>query len=263
MRITSRDNSRLKAARKARSGKDRSVMFIEGARLVEEALSSNIELSDCFYSSSFGERKPALAARLPGSVTYELSDRLFESIADTTTSQGVAALARVPDSKPFVAEARSRLPYLLVSRLNNPSNLGAILRTAAGAGSPGVLATSGSAWPFSAKALRASMGAAFRLPIWTGLSFSEGINWAKENDLQTVGTDSKSGKSYTECNLVGRKLLVLGPEADGLSLEELEMLDEVVRIPLSTEVESLNVAVACGVLLFEAARQDTSRSVGS
>jgi TrmH family RNA methyltransferase len=139
--------------------------------------------------------------------------------------------------------------------LNNPSNVGAILRTAEAAGASGVILTKNSADVFSPKSLRGSMGAAFRLRFWTKADFSEVVEVCRQNRIKTVCADIRAAKNHTEIDWREATALIVGSEARGLSPEEIGETDEQIKIPMKTPVESLNAAVACGIVLYEAARQ--------
>ena len=265
-RITSRDNRRLINARKVRDGKVRDLIFIEGKRLVEEAMRSNIQIDECFVTDKFAAsetgtelldalvRKPSRCA--------QMTDSIFGSIADTDHSQGIILLGKRPKSNTPAIEARlsatgNRMRMVIFfSEANNPSNLGAILRTAEAAGVCGVVVSRNSADAFSPKALRAAMGSSFRLPVWENAEFDEVIAWAAEGKLTITAADTKARRVFTDADWKQPRLLVLGSEAHGLSDSELERIDEKVRIPMENQVESLNLAVSAGIILFEAKRQN-------
>ena len=139
--------------------------------------------------------------------------------------------------------------------INNPANAGAILRTAEAAGATGAVTTHGSTDLFSPKALRGAMGSSFRLPLWTGAEFSEALSWCAERGIRTVSADAVAGRSHTEIDWTRARALIVGAEATGLDAGEIAAADEAVRIPMRPPVESLNLAVATAVVLYEAARQ--------
>jgi TrmH family RNA methyltransferase len=145
-----------------------------------------------------------------------------------------------------------------LNKINNPSNLGAVMRTAEAAGATGIITSPGSVDAFSPKSLRASMGSAFRLPIVQNIPLIDAHHWAKENGMTCVAADISGGISYTAVDWNGPKLLVLGSEAHGLSDKDLNLIDEKIVIPMHAGVESLNLAVSAAVILFEAARQRSS-----
>ena len=262
LKITSRDNQRLKYARKVRDGDVKDFIFVEGARLAEEVLRSNRKISDVLYTENFAEteRGRAFLKQSQNLDCAEVSPNIFASLADTKTSQGVIVICEKPKTgKQFIETillSGTKLPLVIaLHRVNNPANLGAILRTAEAAGVAGVIMTANSADAFSPKALRGAMGASLRLALWTDADFFEVTEWAKEKDLTSVCADVKAKKSYLEIDWKTPRLLVFGSEAHGLSAEEKEKIDENLLIPMENGVESLNLAVACGVILFEAKRQ--------
>ena len=263
VQISSRDNAQLKEARRVRDGKERDKIFIEGARLVGEALRSGLEIEKLFLSGEGASRAEGLLeAGIIGEV-YAVADPAFRSISDTVTSQGVVAIAKRPTAGKSDLEKRlctTSVPIVLfLHQTNNPSNLGAVIRTAEAAGAAGLIVSSGSADAFSPKALRAAMGSSFRLPVWIDAELGEVLEWAGEKGLQTVATEIGATKSYADFDWTRPNLLLLGSEAHGLSNAELQDVDEKIVIPMEPPVESLNLAVACGVVLFEARRQNSLR----
>ena len=251
--ITSRDNSKLKLARSVRDGREPSLIFIEGIRLFGEAMRSGLDIQHVLISSDVSD--PVKLAELPvtqRSTAFKVASRLFDSISDTTSSQGVIALAAKPNY------ALSNIPpglTVLLHSVNNPSNLGAVVRTAEAAGVAGLITTTGSADAFSPKALRASMGSAFRFPIVEGFDFEEVIAWARELGLVSTAADVCGQVGYTDIDWRVPRLVVFGSEAHGLDERELASIDEKILIPMENEVESLNLAVSSGIILFEAKRQ--------
>jgi TrmH family RNA methyltransferase len=147
-------------------------------------------------------------------------------------------------------------PLLVVlHQINNPVNVGAILRTAEAAGANGIITTSNTSDPFSPKSLRGAMGSAFRLPIWSEAPFEAAVEWCRARKISLVGTDADASLKHTDWSWTDATALVLGPESTGLTAAELQATDQKVSIPMAGEVESLNVSVAAGILLYEAARQ--------
>jgi RNA methyltransferase, TrmH family len=260
-RITSRDNSLLRHARAVRDGKIADSIFAEGLRLAEEALQSGLEIEAVIYSEKFAqkERGEKLIRDLEqDSVkSASVSEKLLQSISYTKTPQGIVVLATRPAlAHGAFAERLPETPLLLIlHRINNPVNVGAILRTAEAAGATGVIATAGTADPFSPKSLRGAMGSAFRLAIWTGIDYGEAIDWCRRMRLQTVCADVHSPQTYTEIEWRQPTAIIMGSESEGLSPEEIALTDRAVKIPMQGRTESLNVAVAAGILLYEAARQ--------
>ena len=147
-------------------------------------------------------------------------------------------------------------------RITNPVNAGAILRTAEATGATGAIATENATDPFSPKALRGAMGAAFRLPVWYRPGYAQALDWCAQRGIKTVCADLNARKNYTEFDWTSPCALILGPETAGLWPAEIAAADDAVRIPMREPVESLNVSVATGVLLYEAARQRRKSTSG-
>ena len=266
MKITSRDNQKLKFARKVRESRQHGLIFVEGLRLAEEVLRSEIAINEVFFIAQFAEneRGKVFLDKISANNLSEVSDNLFSSLSDTKNSQGVVVICAKPATSKQNIEAelqksKRKFPLVvLLHEINNPSNLGAILRTSEAVGVAGVILTKHSADVFSPKALRSAMGASLRLPIWTNADFFEVLDWARERELVSVCADVNSSVSYTEIDWKMPRLVIFGSEAHGLSAEEREKIDESLIIPMENDVESLNLAVSCGVILFEAKRQRLS-----
>jgi TrmH family RNA methyltransferase len=259
--ITSRDNALLRLARAVREGKDTDYVFVEGLRLCAEALRSSLDIDAVIVSEELLRKERAAeaigelaeVARRSASV----SEKLLESISYTKTPQGIVVLAGRPESseKRLSASVDESSLLVVMHQINNPVNVGAILRTAEAAGVGGVIATRNTTDPFSPKSLRGAMGSAFRLPIWTGPEYGEVIRWCSERRIQTVCADADATLSYTDLDWKRGSALIMGPESTGLTDAETKSASQIVSIPMHGAVESLNVSVAAGILLFEAARQ--------
>src|ERR1043166_4121535 len=196
MQISSRDNSLLRRARAVRDGKIHETIFVEGLRLCEEALRSGLKIEACIYSEKLA--KKARAANLISELekvirkSATVGEKLLESISYTKTPQGIVLLA----SRPTITNADfTRLQpdaplIVLLHGINNPVNIGAILRTAEAAGVSGVITTAGTADPFSPKSLRGAMGSTFRLPIWTSVEFQIAVAWCRKRRIHPLCADA-------------------------------------------------------------------------
>jgi TrmH family RNA methyltransferase len=176
-----------------------------------------------------------------------LTRGLFGAISQTVTPQGVLAIARLRESTPAeaVAAARgARWPLVVLDRVQDPGNVGAICRTAAAAGAPALAVLEGSADPFGAKAVRASAGNVFRLTVAQA-------SWSDLATLDGYGASAAGGAPLAESPIENAGMIVLGSETHGLSRADLKL----VTIPLSHGVESLNVAAAAALILFEVSRR--------
>ncbi|MGH9874855.1 MAG: TrmH family RNA methyltransferase [Pyrinomonadaceae bacterium] len=263
--ITSRDNSLLRQVRAVRDGRVDDSIFVEGTRLCEEALISGLRIHAVVFSDEIARKeKPAeLIEKLADACDRLVcvSEKLLTSVSYSKTSQGILLLASRPDtSENQLAGKQTATPLIVIMhRITNPVNVGAILRTSEATGATGAIATENATDPFSPKALRGAMGAAFRLPVWYRPTYAQALDWCAQRGIKTVCADLNAQKNYTEVNWTAPCALILGPETAGLSLAEIAAADDAVRIPMQEPVESLNVSVATGVLLYEAARQRRDR----
>ncbi|HLE63202.1 MAG TPA: RNA methyltransferase [Pyrinomonadaceae bacterium] len=259
--ITSSDNSLLRHARKVREGKVDDEIFVEGLRLCEEALSSHLQITAVIFSDDTAQKPRANRFLTQVSEVCNrvvaVSEKLLATVSYTKTPQGIVVLAERPESGDSVLTRTASKAELLVVMhgLNNPVNVGAILRTAEAAGATGVITTTNTTDLFSPKALRGAMGSAFRLPIWQGASFNQVLLWCAQRNITTVSADVSGPTVYTEFDWNTPSALVIGPEANGLSSEEINATTAAINIPMHGSVESLNVAVATAIVLYEAARQ--------
>jgi TrmH family RNA methyltransferase len=264
-KIESKENSRVKLARKTRDGNDRGHMFVEGLRISEEALRSDVQIEFALVREGFdlNERARELLRRIDDRKTevFEVGGRIFDSVAETRSPQGIILICRRPlnGSRGFSRKLSGDSPGLniivVLHEINNPSNLGAILRTAEAAGVRAVVLTTGSADPFSPTSIRASMGSAFRMPIWENAELGQVVSWAEENNFTVTSTAGGAARAYTEVDWVLPRVLIFGPEAHGLDSNVLGNSADVISIPMTDAVESLNLAVAAGIILFEARRR--------
>lgn len=260
-KITSRDNSLLRRARAVRDSKDNESIFVEGLRLCEEAVRSNLKIEAVIYSDRIAQKDRAaqLIHELEAVAVkaVSVSEKLLASISYTKTPQGIIVLASRPTitEKEFARRQTGTPLLVILHRINNPVNLGAILRTAEAAGATGALTTAGNTDPFAPKSLRGAMGAAFRLPIWIVVDYARAMAWCDKRAIQTVCADAKASRSYIDIDWRQPTALILGSESKGLSPEEITAAAEAIKIPMKGSTESLNVAVAAGILLYEARRQ--------
>jgi TrmH family RNA methyltransferase len=207
--------------------------------VVAEAAAAGVELE--LLAVREGDDSTVAAAR-----RVTLSKALFRSISQTVTPQGVLAIARVresPASEAVEAARRGRWPLVVLDRVQDPGNVGAICRTAAAAGAPALALLEGCADPFGPKSVRASAGNVFRLTVARA-------TWDDLDGLDGYGAAAAGGAPLADAPIENAGMIVLGSEAHGLSRSNLKL----VTIPLD-RVESLNVAAAAAVLLFEVRRR--------
>ncbi|MEO8735954.1 MAG: RNA methyltransferase [Edaphobacter sp.] len=252
--VSSRTNSRVKQLRAAFAGHARlsgGMVAIEGDHLLAEALRSGMVLKTVFVS----ERRevPRIVPR--GVEVLHLTDEVFESVVETQSPQGVAALI-VPPVSTIDAVLRGTPLILIAAGLQDPGNLGTLVRSAEAFGATGVLTTPGTVSAWNQKALRASVGSVFRMPVVVATA-EEVANLKSQGVklLAAVGSDDSNSTAAQEIDFSGPCALMVGNEGAGLAAEWIEIADEYVTIPCPGPVESLNAAIAGSLLLYEASRQ--------
>ena len=254
--ISSRANARVKQLRAAFQGHARlsgGMVAIEGDHLLEEALRSGMVLKTVFVS----ERREAPKVVPRGVEVLRLTEEVFGSVVETQSPQGVAALM-VPPVKVLEDVVRSGgdLLILIAVGLQDPGNLGTLVRSAEAFGAAGVLTTQGTVSAWNQKALRASVGSVFRVPVvGVGASEIEGLKTRGVKLIAAVGADDFGVVAAREMDFISSCAVMIGNEGSGLGVEWLEMCDARVMIPCPGPVESLNAAVAGSLLLYEASRR--------
>ena len=193
---------------------------------------------------------------------FAASEAVMDAASPARTPAGVIALADPP--RAGLADVFARQPALVVSMhfVQDPGNVGAIVRAAEAAGATGVVAMAGCADPFGWKALRGAMGSAFRLVVAHGVAWADLAGAARASGARILAAVPRGGDELYRADLREPTVLLMGGEGAGLDDEMLAAADGRVRIPMAAGIESLNVAVAAGVLLFEARRQRTAGPPG-
>jgi TrmH family RNA methyltransferase len=260
--VASRQNALVKELRRAFSSGDRTsdgCCAIESVRIVEEAIRSGLRFHAVFFRESSQDLADRLLPQIGAQVeTLVLPDDVFSSAVATETPQGVAALVKV---KEFDLKDALRPPQPLVlvaSGIQDPGNLGTMLRSAEAFGVSGVLLAERTVSQFNPKTVRAAAGSVFRLPV-VSVKLDEVMPALRGHGLRLVGSSSHKGTPADEADLSGPVALFIGSEAAGLPRELTSKLDETVVVPHAARVESLNAAVAASVLLYEASRQRKNR----
>jgi RNA methyltransferase, TrmH family len=238
--IVSPENEVVRRLRRLARRREPGFALLEGPRVVAEAIAAGVELDVLVVREG-----DDFSIDTPRKVL--LTSDLFRSISQTVTPQGVVAIAKVHEStaSEAIGAARSASwPLVVLDRVQDPGNVGAICRTAAAAGAPALAVLDGTADPFGSKSVRASAGNVFRLTIARAA-------WEDLAGLDGYGAAAAGGKQLAESPIENAGMIVLGSEAHGLSHSNLKL----VTIPLSDGVESLNVAAAAALLLFEVRRR--------
>ncbi len=258
-RVEGRHNAMVKELRRAFSKGEPTAdgyCAIEGFRILEEAIRSGLRFRTVFFSESAAPRAERLLSQLGAQVEIlQLPDKLFAGVVPSDAPQGVAALTRWKEFSLDDVLAKSKAgPVLAIAGVQDPGNLGTILRSAEAFGAGGVVLGEGTASPFNPKVVRASAGSVFRLPL-ARAKLSNAIGRMKGHGLRLVATDSHKGTRLDQAKLSGALAIFIGSEGGGLSREVIQAMDEVVAIPQAPQVESLNAGVAASIVLYEVMRQ--------
>lgn len=257
--ITSRQNPLVARFRDAARGEAGAAMLLDGAHLVGDAVSAGVALQIAAVTPSAlesGDLQPLVTALGEQGVEVTLvSAQVMDAISPVRSASAIVALADRPATGRVNLYRRAAPLVVVAVDVQDPGNVGAIVRVAEAAGAAGVVAAGASANPFSWKALRGSMGSALRLPVIAGVSAQEAIAEAREHGCRVVATAPRDGQHLFEARLTGPVAILIGGEGRGLPADIVEAADERVTIPMQPPVESLNAAVTAAVLLYEAGRQ--------
>ena len=258
-RLEGRHNALLKELRKAFSHGELTSAgdcAIEGFRIVEEAVRSGLKIRAVFFSASAEARVARLLPQLRSQIdAFIVPDQLFSSAVPSQTPQGVAALVQMKTfSLNDILEAASAGPALVVAGVQDPGNLGTILRSAEAFEAKGIVLTEGTVSAYNSKVVRASAGSVFRVPV-VKLELAGLTEQLRARGIRLLATSSHKGIPLHEANLHGEAAVFVGNEGAGISKRLLSEMDELLMIPHSARVESLNAGVAASIILYEAARQ--------
>jgi RNA methyltransferase, TrmH family len=256
--ISSRSNASVKELRRLfhdAAPDEKGEIAVEGMHLVEEAIRSGLRISSVFFAESARDRAHKLLPQLPKQCeVLLLPDDVFSSAVPSESPQGVAAVVRV---SPFsLAEVLRAQPALLVlaAGLQDPGNLGTIARAGEAFGATGLLLAENTVSAWNWKSIRASAGSLFRVPVVKGET-APVLAELKARGIVVLATSSHKGTPISQTDLSRPLALIVGNEGAGVPKYVLAQADEVVTIPHSDKVESLNAAIAASVVLYEASRQ--------
>ncbi|GAB4529601.1 MAG: RNA methyltransferase [Pleurocapsa sp.] len=256
--LTSIQNPLIKQIRKLHRSKERrkqSLLLLEGTNLVTVACQVNYGLNILLCTPRWQENNQQLYVDFikKGLSIRFVSEEILKAIATTVNPDGVVAIA--PRQIPLIPNIQTTQLSLGVERLQDPGNLGTIIRTAVAGGVDSLWLSADSVDVDNPKVLRASVGEWFKLPMATGQNLAEVVKQHQQRGIQIIATTSQATKNYWEIDFCRPSLILLGNEGAGLSSELIALADEKVIIPLSSDVESLNVAIATALLVYEAKRQ--------
>lgn len=260
--ITSRENVLIKKVVKLHTAAGRKKIrqyFTEGIRSVGQALEAGAPIAEVIYSAG--------VFRLPGGGelmdrvfkaglrTVEISESLFKHVSDTENPQPVMAVIDIRDcTLDDLPEAQDML-LVIADAIQDPGNLGTIIRTADAAGAKAVLLLKGTADPYSPKAVRSTMGSIFSIPVMVQCNTEELFCRLRERGVRLIAASPEGGTAYWDADFRGSIAIIIGNEANGISETAREYSDLCVALPMNGRAESLNAAVACGILLYKALEQ--------
>ncbi len=248
-RISSKDNRIYKDLLRLekRKFRDRENRFIaEGPNLVREAIATGMGIDAIILRDgvSFGDDHPA---------TRYMDARIFDSVSSTENSQGVLAVLRKPECTEDILNKRGGC-VVVMDRLQDPGNVGTIIRTAEAAGYSAVICVKGTADPYSPKAVRAAAGSVLRMPVLHSEDEDETLKLLNNYGKKTVVTLPTGDNRYSDVDLSEDIALIVGNEGRGCSSAFIEQADISVTIPMEGDTESLNASVACSILMYERIR---------
>lgn len=254
--ITSVSNERVKnivkLQQKAKARREQNCFIVEGQRMAEEVPPDR--LIQAYASESFAARQEneGLCRRLHAEI---VSDHVMQAMSDTQTPQGILAVVRRADHRAEEIWQGPRPLIMVLERIQDPGNLGTILRTAEGAGVTGVLMSADTVDVYNSKVIRSTMGSIYRMPFAYVTDLKGAVLAMKRDGIRTYAAHLAGKHSYEEEDYTAPTAFMIGNEGNGLSDELAELSDHYIRIPMCGQVESLNAAVASAILMYEASRQ--------
>jgi TrmH family RNA methyltransferase len=264
--ITSTGNKRVVEARKLRMRKYRqagALFLVEGLQLLHMALDAGAAVGEVFYCSELftGPEAEALMARFQrtGGELWPVAPNVMAALSERDEPQGIVATIQVPVASLDDLKLTGRELVLVLDRLQDPGNLGTLIRTADAVGAAALILIEPCVDPFDPKTLRGSMGSLFNLPVISTKDVTGLFGWLTAQGLRPVGADPHDGEPWGDGLWHGGVALVLGNEARGLSPDVAAQVKQNARLPIVGKAESLNVAIAGGVLMYAWLRENLDR----
>lgn len=257
--ITSTANQQVKQLiqlnKKAKLRSERDVFVVEGPKMFGEAPKERIEkayLSESCFEKQYGGQQD----RLPAGIACEVvQDSVFKAMCDTQTPQGVLCLVKQYHYTLEELLKKERPLFLVLENLQDPGNLGTIMRTAEGAGVTGVILSKGSADIYNPKTIRSTMGSIYRVPFLYAEDLQQVLVLLREKGVRSYAAHLQGTETYDREDYTGGTAFLIGNESNGLSQELASCADCYIRIPMEGQLESLNAGVAASILMYEAYRQ--------
>lgn len=264
--ITSTGNDRVRRVaaltKKARERAKEGAFVVEGIKMFREAPADSVRgayASESFIRNHADQLDEETRRRFDRGGDYEIvSDKVFAAMSDTKSPQGILCVVETScyALEDLLGRADGQQPLVMVLEdLQDPGNLGTIVRTAEGAGVTGILMSRGTADLYNPKVTRSTMGSIYRMPFVYTDDLHADIRWLKDRGLKLWAAHLKGRHSYEGECYEGPSGFLIGNESRGLTKETADLADGYIRIPMAGQVESLNAAIASGILMYEAARQ--------
>jgi RNA methyltransferase, TrmH family len=259
--IQSSQNNTIKEIKALHLKKNRDAQglyFIEGIRFISDAIDNGQQIVKVIFSDKLESLNGGKELIDMITATCEdcslVSEKLFKEISDTQTPQGILAVLKKTE---FVFDTVIEQGHSLVilDSLQDPGNVGTIIRTADAAGISAVILAKGCVDLFSPKVLRATMGSIFHMPIFEGIDINETIDILKKSGYKVIASHLAGQNNYFDEDLTGKSVIVVGNEANGISNETAKVADRLVKIPMPGRAESLNASVAASIMIYEIVRQ--------
>lgn len=253
LEIESKNNNLFKEIKKLKEKKHRiksNKYLIEGLRFVEEAIKSKVSIDSIIFTESFKEKNPDLFLKINENIKLiQMNEALLKQLCSTENPQGVVGVINMQNK-----ELKSGELVVLVDKVQDPGNMGTIIRTAHAAGAAGIVMTKGTVDIYNDKTLRSTMGSIFYIPIVEDDSL-DFVKSLKKEGYKLVVSSLQGKNNFFEENLQGKVMIAVGNEGNGVSDELYDIADIKVKIPMPGEAESLNVAVATSIMIYEKIRQ--------
>lgn len=261
-RITSRENAMIKHISalmlSSRERREQRLFVAEGERLCGDAAKSGAEIVRAFFTDSACKKYPQVCEQLQSKAQSSvlISEELAQKIADTKTPQGVFCICRMLDKSADLVHINKNGRFVVLENLQDPSNLGAVFRSAEAFGLDGVILAGNCCDVYAPKAVRAGMGAIFRLPFFLAPSGVEAARLLSENGIRTAAAVvGRTALPPAHARLGAGCAVFIGNEGNGLTQECIQACRTLVTIPMEGRAESLNAAVAAGILIWEMVRE--------
>lgn len=256
--ITSTANQQVKQViqlnKKAKLRDERDVFVVEGPKMFGEAPAERVE--KVYISESFLEKSRSIRDLDKEEIPYEVvADAVFRSMSDTQTPQGVLCLVKQYHYELEALLEKQDPLFLVLENLQDPGNLGTIMRTAEGAGVTGVIMSKGTVDLYNPKTIRSTMGSIYRVPFLYEEDLKKTLAVLKSRGIKSYAAHLKGRNTYDKEDYRGGTAFLIGNEGNGLTDELCACADTYIRIPMEGQLESLNAAVAAAILMYEVHRQ--------